>query len=194
MPSFDALFMRDACVDRLAPLGPDEQSQPMVCAKVRALAFTMLEYPGRQVGSYPDIHLTAIPVRHDVYPATMSFPVHRGIRNQALPRVKPGATEFEDGRFRPLADVRRRGQAAAMAIVFLAFALVVASLCLVTGAVPDPWKIMGLIERKHQPHRFYLVVGGYVLIGALMSVGSWWANDSAKHTAKYANLQPLRHR
>jgi hypothetical protein len=72
----------------------------------------------------------------------------------------------------------------AMALIFLVFALVVTCLCLLTGEVPDPWKLMGVIKRKHQPQLFYLVVAGYVLIGALMSAGSWWANDSAKHAVQ----------
>jgi hypothetical protein len=71
-----------------------------------------------------------------------------------------------------------------MAIVFLAFALAVAGVCLLTGSVPDPWKIMGNIKRRLEPRRFYLVIGGYVLIGAVMSAGSWWATDSAKHGAE----------
>ncbi|MDQ3246690.1 MAG: hypothetical protein M3Q52_07345 [Pseudomonadota bacterium] len=76
-----------------------------------------------------------------------------------------------------------------MEAIFLIAAIVVASICLLLGAVPDPWVIMGTIRRDCEPRRFYFVVGGYVLIGALMSLGSWLANDRAKD-ATSAGSQP----
>jgi hypothetical protein len=76
-PPFEALFMHDTRFDCLAPLCPNEHSQPMVSAKARSMPLPVLEYSGRQVGGDADIHLAAIPVGHDVYPATMMFPVHR---------------------------------------------------------------------------------------------------------------------
>ena len=80
-------------------------------------------------------------------------------------------------------------QIATMAAIFLLAALVVAGICLLIGAVPSPWVVMGTIRRDREPRRFYSVVVGYVLIGALISLGSWWANDRAKD-ATTAGSQP----
>ena len=74
-----------------------------------------------------------------------------------------------------------------MAIIFLVFGLVVAAGALLTGAIPDPWRLMGYIKRKHEPHRFYFVLGIYVLGGALLSTVSWWADDSSKHATGSAS-------
>ena len=74
-----------------------------------------------------------------------------------------------------------------MAIVFLVFGLIVASASLLAGAVPDPWRMMGFIKREREPRRFYIIIGSYVLMAALISAGSWWANDSAKHATDNAS-------
>ena len=72
-------------------------------------------------------------------------------------------------------------QIATMEAIFLIVAVMVASICVLIGAVPDPWVMMRTIKRDREPRRFYFVVGGYVLIGALLSLGSWLANDRAKN-------------
>lgn len=80
-----------------------------------------------------------------------------------------------------------------MEAAFLAFGLIVASVSLLAGAVPDPWKMMGFIQRDREPRRFYMIIGGYISIGALISAGSWWANDSAKHATDNASPRSQAH-
>ena len=85
--------MRNAGVDLLAGFGPDEPGQPVSRAKLGALASPMLRNPQDQISGDPDVHRAAIAIGHDVDPAAS----HVGRKEEAEPRVKPGATQIGEG-------------------------------------------------------------------------------------------------
>ena len=66
--------MRDAIIDGIAMFGPDKAIQSVARAEIRTGSAPMLEYPGSKIGRHTDIHRPAIPVSHDIYPATTSIP------------------------------------------------------------------------------------------------------------------------
>jgi hypothetical protein len=80
-----------------------------------------------------------------------------------------------------------------MEAVFLIAGLVLASICLIVGVVPHPLVMMGVFRRDREPRRFYLLVGAYVLLGALMSLQSWLANDSAKNATGSVSSPTAQH-
>ena len=77
-----------------------------------------------------------------------------------------------------------------MAIVFLTFAVLVVTVCLIAGFVPDPLVMMGKVRRDREPRRFYLYLGVYLLLGAALSTGSWLAGDRYKNATSTTSSIP----
>lgn len=76
-----------------------------------------------------------------------------------------------------------------MEAVFLIAAVLIAGVCSIMGAVPDPMVMMGTVRRDREPRRFYLLIGGYILLGAALSIGSWIAGDRFKNATIAAHMQ-----
>lgn len=60
-----------------------------------------------------------------------------------------------------------------MAWTFFLIGLTFASVGLIAGAVPSPTVPMAFLRRTEEPEKFYLVLAVYVVVGGLISLGSW---------------------
>lgn len=76
-----------------------------------------------------------------------------------------------------------------MEAVFLIAGVLIASVCWIAGRVPDPMLMMETVRRDHQPRRFYILIGAYLLLGAALSTGSWFGGDRLKNATIAADPQ-----